>query len=914
MRVRLHGAARSVYRTLLMVLPGEFRSRYGNEMVSVFDQVTIAARRRRGWPGVLVTWLRMFGELGIVGIRERFGRQEREPELPRKVWVKDMLRNDVRYAIRALRKSPGFAAVVIATLAIGVGANTAIFSVVNGVILRALPYEEPDRLAALWLEFRRSGSQHGGEIVASEPEYLDFSSESSSFQSIAGYWTGEANLGGLAEPERISMAAVSANFLQVLGVSPALGRGFVIGEDLREADDVVVLGDALWRRSFGSATDVVGRTVLMNGRPATVIGVLPGSFRFPGGDVEILRINKIDPINPAGRSSHYLSMIGRLRAGISMEAARAETATLMSRWDSAFPDRHGPSVTHPIVFNSLRERMVGHLRPALLILLGAVGLVLLIACANVANLMIARAEGRQREIGIRAALGASRGRLVAQVLVDSLVIAIVSGAVGLALAAIGVKILAQLGPVDLPRIHDIQIDGVVLAFAASASLATGLLFGIAPAFAAAQSDLSAMFKGTNQFTTAGTRRLFFRNALVVGEIGLAVVLVVGAALLIKSFARLTDVDPGFRTAGVITLDFSLNTATYPNDEDVARFHTELVERVEALPGIVAAGAVRALPLHATPGIETLTIYGGVEGTVDELDTGDRSTFNAMYQIASPGYFQALSIPLLEGRIFDRGDVAGSVPVAIINETMADRLWPNGGAIGKRLRLGAFANNPNPEMTIVGVLGDVLQTSLDAQYAPQLFVPRQQAAANYGGLATRFATFVARAETDPVTTIRAVRNELRALDPGLPVADMQSMERVVAQSVSDRRFTSLLMGIFSAIALVLGAVGIYGLMSYNVARRTREIGLRMALGANRGNVIGSVVLQAGILTLVGASVGIVVAFLTSRVVAGLLFNVSVRDPVVFVGAPILLALVALLAAYVPARRAAMVDPVEAFRAE
>jgi putative ABC transport system permease protein len=905
----------SLYKAALRLLPARFRERYGQEMLQTFREASRNAAETSGWLGVLQVRSRMLAELLLRAPLEHLSRESRPARLVRlnggRSWIVRTAEagwSDVRLALRGLRKSPGFASVAVVTLALGIGANSAIFSVVNGVLLRPLPYPDSDRLAAVWLEFVNQENGLSREIPASEPEYLEFRDQSTVFSDVAGYYTSQVNLGGLEEPERVWAAAVSANFLDVLRVAPLLGRGYAEGEDHPDADRMVLLAYPLWLRAFGANPDVVGTTAIVNGVTRTIIGVLPPDFRFPGRDIDIVTQNFVDPLNPGGRSSHYISMFGRLRDGVSWDRARIETAELVERWSTEFPDRHGPSERHPIVFTSLHERLVGDVRPAVLVLLGTVALVLLIACANLANLMLARSETRQRDVSVRTALGASRTRLISHVMSESVIVAALAAVLGLGLAIYGVRALALIGPANMPRMDAIQIDGTVVGFTATIALATVMIFGIGPALAVSRIDVHIMFKEASSAVTSHGRRLTFRAALIVVQVSLAVVLVVGAGLLLKSFSKLVSVDPGFSTDGVVTLEFALDGAYYQSSEDVARFHRELDQRVQALPGVVAVGAIRSLPLWRVPGWETMRL-SGLE-VVDE----DGPLGNAQYQIASPGYFAALRIPLISGRLFARSDVAGAQPVAIVNESMAETFWPGGSAIGNTIKLGGWPDSPNPQMTIVGIVGDVLQSGMDGERVPQIFAPRQQAGANYGGLATRFATLVVRSQTEPPVTMRAVRNVIRELDPNLPVANMRSMEEIVARSLSDQRFLSLLVGVFSNLALLLGAVGIYGVMAYSVTRRTREIGLRMALGASRGSVVASVLRTALVLTGIGVVIGVGAALVSTRVVKGLVFDVSVHDPLVFVAGPLVLVAVASLAAYMPARRAANVQPMTAMRVE
>ena len=898
------GWVTKLYGGLLVILPRPFREKYGKQLVRTFRDVAIDASVSRGRVAMLAVRARMFAELFVNAPKEHFADLRHRSGERIMIRTRNPLRDvlhDVGFAIRTLRRNPTFALVAVVTLALGIGANSAIFSVLYSITMRPLPYEEPERLAWLSMAFGEN------PFPASEPEYLELAAEAQSFEAMAAYlnWSFRVNVGGMEDPQRVSAGSVTANFLPVLGVQPLLGRGFAEGEDRPGADAVAILAYGFWQRSFGGDERLVGQSISMNGKATTVIGVMPESFRFPGADIDLITVNVIDPSNPAGRASHYLAMIGRLRPGETLETARAEIAGLTTRWTTDFPGRHGPNERHPIVASDLHDRIVGDVRPTLFILAGAVSLVLLIACANVANLTLARAESRHREVAIRKALGGSRGRLVSQLLTESTIIALFGGGVGLVLALWGVELLTAVGPLDLPRLREVRVDSVVLAFTALVSVGTGLLFGIVPALSASGRDVSAAFKDGSAAATAGGFRMSFRRGLVAVEIALAVVLVVGSGLLIKSLGQLQRVDPGFDPRGVITMDFSLAAAAYPEPAQMARFHADLVERVEALPGIVSAGSIRVVPLAGTPGIESVTLIGR------EHREGDPHWLGQL-QVAGPGFFEALAIPLLSGRPFTVADRANSQLVLLINRAMATTYWPDGDALGKQLKLGPD-DSTFPTLTVVGVVGDVRQSGLEGDVAPQMFVPRQQAAFVFNE-AARTASFVVRVETDPVSAMRSVRAVVREIDPQLPLANVQTMERVVARSVSDERFMSLVMAVFSSIALALGAVGIYGLMAYSVAQRTREIGLRMALGADKARVLGLVLKQALGMTVVGIAAGVAVALAVSRVVSGFLFEVAARDPVIFVGTPALLFGVALLAAYLPARRAATVDPMVALHGE
>ncbi len=907
-----------LYRAALVVLPQAFRDRYADQLVSTFRDVSIHSMQRHHWPSMVFVWGRMFLELFLAAPRERLSNWQFFHTGSRDSHRQDSHSNigdfmttfahNVRVALRQLRRNPIFAIAAITTLALSIGANTAIFTVLHSVILQRLSYDQPNEIAAVWLEFRRRGSTTGREIAASEPEYLEFRDQTSSFVSVSGYWVGESNLGGIEEPVRVGSAGVSANFLETLRVTPAFGRSLNAADDVPGSEPVMLLMHGLWVRSFGADSGIVGRTVLVNGVSSTVIGVLPPTFRFPGSDVQLIRPNIIDTQNPAGRASHYLSILGRLRPGVTLPTARAETDVLMEAWRVGFPDRHGPSAEgHPLVMTSLHERLVGDVRPALKLLSGAVGLVLLIACANVAGLMLARAETRHREMAIRTAIGAGRSRLFGQVLTESVVIALLAGALGLGLAQLGVNAIIAAGPADLPRQDNLSMNFVVLAFAASISLVTGIVFGIAPAVAAARSGVAQAFKESSIGSTAGRRRLTFRRTLVVGEIATALVLAIGAALLIKSLAQLRRSDPGFNPTGVVTMEFSLNSALYPEATDVTRFHRSLNERLAAIPGVTASGAVRRLPLTGSPGWETLSLVG-------REPVEDGPSWNAQYQVVGAGFFDALSVPIKTGRKFTQRDGETAPPVAIVNELMAQLFWPDEDAVGQQVQIGQFPGNTNPVMTIVGVVGNMQQANLVENVSPQLFVPRQQAGAIYDGFMTRMSTLAVRANTHPSAAILSVRTAITELDPNLPLANIQTMQHVLSRSMSDERFTSTVMGLFSGLALILGAVGIYGLMAYSVAQQTREIGVRMALGADGRSVRQAVVRHGLTLSLAGIGIGLLVAFGLSRFMTGLVFDLDVRDPIVFVSIPLLLFVTSVLAAYLPARKAAAIDPMTAMRCE
>jgi putative ABC transport system permease protein len=810
---------------------------------------------------------------------------------------------ELRLAVRALARNPLFTLASVLTLALAIGANTAIFSVVERVLLRPLPYDEPGHLVAVVLSFR---SDRGERVIpASEPEFLEVREGHTALKALAGYWVGSANLGGGEEPVRVRSASVSADFLTTLGVQPRLGRGFLPAEDEPGRDGVVMLSDGLWHRAFGSDPSVVGREILLDGAPRSVVGILPPGFIFPDGEVDLLRTNAIDRANPAGRSSHYITMVGRLRDGVDLEEARTRNRELLEQWQRQRAGVHGPSPTHPLTLRPLRDVMVGEVRQGLVLLLGAVGLVLLIACANVASLFVVRGEQRQRETGVRIALGASLGTVSRMFLMESALVSGLGGALGLLLAMLAFGLVEQAGPEVLRTMGGLHMDLGVLVFTATLTIGCTLLFGIAPAGTASRGDPLRHLRDEGRAGTGGRDRLLLRRGLVICEIALAVTLVAASGLTLRSFERLQSVDPGFDPDGVVTLEFSLDRGRYPEPASVVAFHERLAERLDGMAGIRASGAIRSLPFAYATGIESLRPLDRA------LPEGE--FWNAGYQIASPGYFEAMRIPLLEGRFFSATDLAEAPSVVIVSAAMVDRFWQGDSPLGERIQLGP-PEMGTPEMTVVGVVGDVRQGGFDAGIAPFFYVPRAQAGTIYDGLGTRLATLVVRTDLDPAVALRTVRGAIGEIDPGLPVVRMASMPSVMSRSVTDARFLTVLVGGFSGLALILGAVGIGGLVSYVVTRRTRELGLRLALGAPRGRILRLILGQALFLTGVGVALGLLGALGAGRLLAGQLFEIGQRDPVALATASLILFAVSVVAAWVPALRATRVDPVEAMRSE
>jgi len=799
------------------------------------------------------------------------------------------LLQDVRYGLRRLSKSPGFTIVAAGALALGIGANTAIFSVVNAVLLRPLPYPAPDELVQVWETRPR---QNMASVEASPNEFLAWAAEGRSFRHLAAVDFANYNLTGRGEPERVTAALVSAEYFPAFGVAPAAGRAFLAEEDQPGKENVVVLTHDFWQTRFGGDPSVLDQTVSLDGAACAVVGIMPRGFRLPQ-DAKLARPIAFAPEARTRAGSHYLQVFGRLAGGVTREQAGAELSGIAARLEQTFASTNAG---HGVVLVPLREQLVGDVRPALLVLLGAVGLVLLIACANLANLLLARAEGRRKEVAVRAALGASRWRIVRQLLAESVLLAAAGGGLGLLLAVWGVDLLVSLDPAGVQRVGEVALDAGVLAFTVALSLATGLVFGLAPALQASKTDFVETLKEGGRSSTGPARAGRLRGALVVSEVALTLVLLVGAGLLVKSFARLLDVDPGLDPRGVLTLDLSLPPAKYAERRQVAAFYERLLGEVAALPGVEVAGAVSVLPLGGDDNSNFVEIEGRPPLAPGQaLRAGRRN--------ASPDYFRALRVPLKSGRALAPSDAADAPPAAVINEAMARAFFPGEDPVGKRLRTG----DNNPWVTIVGVVGDVRHRGLDVDTRPEMFFPHAQSP-------SRQMSLVVRSGGDPLALVGAVRERVRAVDKDQPVGNVKTMEAWVAESVASRRFAVLLLAAFALVAAGLAAVGIYGVVSYGVAQRTHELGLRLALGAQRSDVLRLVIRQGMKMTLVGAAVGLAAALALTRLMAGLLYGVSATDPLVFAGVALLLVAVALLACYVPARRATRVDPMVALRHE
>jgi putative ABC transport system permease protein len=808
------------------------------------------------------------------------------------------LRQDLHFALRMLRKSPGFTAVALATLALGIGANSAIFSVVNGVLIQPLPYRQPNQLVYLYSQFPGLGFD---EFWISPPEFRELQERAHSFSAIGAWRTGRVNVAGTESSVRVTSAIVSAEFFTALGVQPLVGRAFTTEEDRPNGPAVAVISHGLWQRAFGADPQLVGNRVQIDGAPTTITGVMPEGFDIEDAHVDVWTPVQIGP-HPTNRGSHYLHLVARLAPGVTIDRARTELQTLVAGWRAAIPEGHVPTPDrHPLRMRSLQEQMTGGVRTALFLLLAAVGLVLLIAVANVGNLLLAKSEGRRREVAVRVAIGAGRGRLVRQFLTESLVLATIGGALGLLLGYAGLRVLLASSPDSIPRLAEIKLDGSVVLFTLAVSLLAGLLFGLAPLLHLSARSMAASLKEGGQRTTAGLARQRLRRALVVAEMALAVVLVIGAGLLLRSLGALSRVDVGFDPNGLLTFQLYLPPARYPDATAAGGFYASLLQRLEALPGVQSAAAMSGLPPLRNVNAND-TQFEGMEMTPDRPFNVD------YYQTVQGDYFATMDIPIVEGRGFQLGDDASGTPVVLVNETLAKRYYGDQSALGRRVR----PSGAPFWLTIVGVVKDVKQGGLAEATGTELYFNNPQVSA--AGVAQRTMNVVVRTSRPPLSLTGEVRAAVRELDASLPLAQMQSMEQNVAQTIRRPRFLTLLLGVFAALALALAAVGTYGVLSYAVAERSHEIGIRMAMGAQTGDVL-SMVLKSG-LALAGSGLvlGVVGAVGATRLMRSLLFGVSPVDVTTFLVAPVVLAVVGVAACVIPAQRATRVHPVVVLREE
>jgi putative ABC transport system permease protein len=807
----------------------------------------------------------------------------------------ESLWQDVRCGLRMLRKNAGFAIVAILTLALGIGANTAIFSVIHGVLLSPLPYNNPDRI---FLLLESNPSRGFPQFSVSPPNYVDWKKDSTSFEQMTSIARGDFNYTGGPEPERLSGARVGWSFFEVMGATPAMGRTFLPEDDVMGKAGVVVLSYGLWTRHFGSDPQIVGKFLTLDGQTYRVAGVMQNGFQFPRG-VDLWLPSEFDAeaLSPWARGAHYLRVMARLKPGVSMEKAQAEMVAISKRLEQQYP-RTNTGWTSKLL--SLNEATVGNIRPTLLVLFGAVGFLLLIACANVANLLLARATARQKEIAIRFSLGASRMRIARQLLTESILLSGIATGAGLLLAEWAIRTLRTLPPSNLPRAAGIGLDLPVLAFAAGVAVLTGLLFGFAPALQITRGAPSETLKEGGRSSSAGRQGV--RSALVVLETTLALVLLVGSGLLLKSFLRLQTVDPGFQYKNVVTANISLPRSTYSKDVQKIQFFDQLLQRIQSVQGVSEVAAASGNPMEGSN-----LSFSFMTKDLQAVSPGDQPS--AGYYVISPNYFHTLGIPLLVGRYFDKEDSIGSPRVAIISQAVAHQFFHDKNPVGQTIAIGVGAPRPDGPLwrEIVGVVGDVKDDGLSEASTMTVYEP-------YTQMGWDDMTLFLRSDSDPSQMAATVRSQVVSVDKDQPVGDISTGEQLMAQAVAQPQLRTMLLSLFAGLALVLASLGIYGVMSNTVAQRTHEIGVRMALGAGQSSVLRLVLGNGMRLTLLGIVLGTAGAFALTRLMKGLLFHVTPTDPATFVEVALFLFLVALLASYIPARRATRVDPVVALRYE
>ncbi len=817
----------------------------------------------------------------------------------------ETLLQDLRDGIRLLTKKPGFTAVAVIALALGIGANSAIFSVVNGVVLRALPYKNPESLIMVWSRRPLLQAQTGSsEFPVSAADFLEWREQNQVFDQIAAFHTQSFNITGNREPEFLGGVRASANLFSLLGVDPILGRTFLTEEDQPGAGHVVIISHGLWERRFGSDPQIIGQKLILNDEPYTLVGVMPPGFQFPRkGEMpagyqfprqaDLYTPLAWTPGQAGNRGRSFLAVIARLKPQVTLAQAQSDMQAIAGRLTEQYPQFN---TNKDVFIIPLHQQVVGKVRPALLVLLGAVAFVLLIACANVANLLLARAASRQKEIAIRTALGASRSRVIRQLLAESVILALTGGGLGLLLSIWGIDLLLAISPANLPRVDAIRVDGRVFGFTVAVSLLTGIIFGLVPALQASKTDVNEALKEGGRASSTGHNR--FRGLLVALEVALSLVLLIGAGLMIRSFVRLLNENPGLNPQSVLTLDVGLPRNKYSGAQQVA-FFQQVIERLQALPSVNAAGAIYPLPLSG--GEEGMGF--GIEGRPPAAP-GEYSTAGPRW--VSPDYFNVMGISMLRGRGLTERDGTDTTRVVVINEAMADRYFSDEEPIGKRIAFDQLNGGPNWR-EIVGVVRNVKHSALDSNPQPEFYIPFTQSP-------SPFMTFVVRTAGDPLSLVGVVRAEVLGVNKDQPISNVHTMGELVSNSVAQRRFNMLLLSIFAGVALLLAGVGIYGVMSYSVAQRTQELGLRMALGARTSHVLVLVVKQGMALAFVGIGIGLGASFALTRILASLLYGISPTDPVTFSVIALLLASVAFVACYVPARRGTKVDPMIALRYE
>jgi putative ABC transport system permease protein len=805
---------------------------------------------------------------------------------------------DIRFGLRMLIKNPGFSFIAILTLGLGIGANTAIFSILNSVLLRPLPFREPERVVQVWTT---QPSRSKDRVAASLPDLNDWKEQNTVFEDLATVTFESFNLTGGGEPQRVSAGSVSPNFFNVLGVSAERGRTFVEEEGQRGKHQVIVLSHGIWQRAFGGELSILNSKVEMDGVAYTVVGILPPDFQFVDRQLDLwipMALLSDTPLRSQRQSRWLPRVLARLKPGFTVEQADQEMRTIASRLEQQYPENEGISARVTTVASELTREV----KTSLLVLLGAVGFVLLISCANVASLLLARAVARDREMAVRTAIGASWQRLLKQLLTENIILALLGGGLGLLLGYLAIKAIIAFGPSNIPRLQETSLDGRVLGFTLLASLLTAVVFGLAPAWKTSKTDVHGTLKESGRGSTGSVRGRKMFKALVVLEVAMALLLLVGAGLMIKSFSRLTSIAPGFNASNVMTMLIPLTISRYGTDQLRHNFFNQLIERLEAMPGVESAGATvsQGLPFRSSGWSMPL----GIEGrTVDRSDKPVTS-----FSQVTPGYFEAMGISLLKGRAFTEQDNMQAPKVVVINETLARRYFSNDEPIGKQILLGDDA--AGPRHTIVGIVRDVKFRRLDDPFDAAVYSPYYQGFPNVA----RMMYVVVRTNGDPTRFAGSLRDQVWSLDKDQPVDAITPMEKIVNDSVAAQRFNTILLGIFAAVALVLAAVGIYGIVSYSVTQRTHEIGIRMALGAQKRDIMILVIKQGAVLALIGVGVGLTIALLLTRSLSTVLYEVSATDPVIYSSITVILVSVVLLACLVPARRATRVEPIESLRNE
>ena len=803
---------------------------------------------------------------------------------------------DIRYGLRMLRRSPGFTFVAVLSLALGIGANTAIFSLVNAVLLRPLPFPVPDRLVMVWEDATFAGFPRNTPAPAN---YVDWKRQNQVFEGMAALSWNQFTLLQDGEPEKVTAYSVTADFFPLLGVEPALGRNFVPEEDAEGANKVVILSHRTWHQRFGGQQSILGSEILLNDEKHTVVGVMPSGFQFLERYIACWVPMRLSAEESANRGAHYLTVIARMKSGLSLDQANADLQTIQEGIARDYPNQAQNLGAFAI---SLREQMAGDLNRPLIVLLVAVGFVLLIACANIANLLLARAANRAKEIAVRTALGGGRMRIVRQLMTESVLLAGAGGAVGLLFAVWSFGFLQQLVPSQMALSTTLTIDLPILGYALAVSLLTGVIFGLAPAVQASRIDLNEVLKKGGRSTGAHTGGNLLRSVMVVAEVALALVLLVGAGLLIQTFYQLRNQYSGLRPENVLTLRTGLARNRYDEHHKRVSFYSQVLERVKSLPGVISAGYTTSVPLEWK---------GGTSGFVTEGNLPEQGlSYDANHRNVSADYLQTLGIPLLQGRYFDRSDNAKSQPVAIVNETMARQYWPDQSPLGKRFKIGD-PDSERPWLSVVGVVGDVRQMGIDVPVKAEMYLPYQQVP-YYAWFAPR--DLVIRSSGDPMSLVSAVRSEVRVVDPLQPVSNIRTMEEILGEETTPRRLSMTLLATFAGLALLLAAIGIYGVLSYFVVQYTPEIGIRLALGAQTSHVLGLVLRRGMTLVVLGVAIGLIASLVLTRWMSSLLYGVSASDPATFGLIALMLTVVALLACYIPARRAAKVDPLVALRCE